>query len=403
MRAFSGWLEKKTGEKVELMADKDVADIAAEDATHEEKKPEHVQFTEETKLWSPEHQRGRSPPPVDSSLKLSLITKSKSRSTSRTPSECETDEGYLSSSSPTKRKNLSRLLTPLAQTPDSAVSPGTSKAKALFRARVAANIDITTLDNNPDSLPPQYFFSPASAHLIQVPKKITENGNQSPDKPLLSIVIPHVPQTTEPRKRSAPRRLSLSDKPVKKSQSQSHSLPSSPFILVSSIPPGGDEEVLVETPTSILSSLEPALIPVSLRRGLEHDSDDDDAYLSDPGTSMPDSAYTPISLPSPVEAKVYPAIQRGREVPFPVKSIRRGRQVPFPLKPVLSRPLSIVPNVSEADPKEIKETMAARLALLRSRYHDIKLASPTEQNAIKTSLMSPTLKERPAFSFFVTS
>ncbi|KAJ7587075.1 hypothetical protein C8J56DRAFT_1083280 [Mycena floridula] len=107
-------------------------------------------------------------------------------------------------------------------------------------------------------------------------------------------------------------------------------------------------------------------------------------------SAMPLSAYTHFS---PVPRKIYPAIRRGRLAPFPISSIRRGKQVPFPVKPIRTESIGETRAVGE-------ETRAKRLELLRKRYHDIKLASPMLQSALKSALMSPELARPPGLSWF---
>ncbi|KAJ7591628.1 hypothetical protein C8J56DRAFT_568688 [Mycena floridula] len=372
-------------------------------------------------------------------------TSSKSTPVSPVRSGYDTDDDYISSTSTTsskpRRKRFRKRKEPEPSVPDlpqteiasrsqpelardlpslsptsPAKSPGlTTRAKALFRSRatkgsIESSVSAPTMEAD-QSTTTTGELTPTTSDPAPQSGQVTPTA-----KPALSIVIPYIPQTEpKPRERAkrryVPRPLSLwTSNPRGHSKAindgRPHSLPPSPFVLTQQGHP-------ISSPLDILSTVN-SRSKVVLGRVMTDDeedegeeeegefyygSDDDDAYLSDPGTSMPFSslesamplsAYTPFS---PVPRKIYPAIQRGRQAPFPISSIRRGKQVPFPVKPIRTESIGETRAVGE-------ETRAKRLELLRKRYHDIKLASPMLQSALKSALMSPELARPPGLSWF---
>ena len=304
------------------------------------------------------------------------------------------------------------------QLPSSPVFKRSNKAKTRFQAKVRSPIDcpprtITDWRSYYDSLTPT---SASAVHYLPTPPTLTSTPTtattkvgspyprkESVQKPRLSVIIPDLgftPAKTKERtfarkRRAVPRPLSLWDisnaRGVGK-RPHATSLPSSPFILVKEVKQSAEHEhLIVQTPCDILSAVEFDLqatlqsatqnVPVSVRkvRGYKdqwryyredtdedeedcYEEDEDEDYMSEPGTSMPDSAYSPIDLSPYISNKIHPTIQR-------------GRQNPFPMQPVCKPLVLQTPN-----------TRAARVDLLRQRYHDIKIASPFAQEANKDTL-----------------
>lgn len=309
--------------------------------------------------------------------------------------------------------SLCSPISPLSSSSESAVDASSlkrsNKAKTLFQTKVKS----PSIDCPPRTMIDwrSYYNSltPTSASASHTPPTLTPtpttattrvgtpcSPKSSTEKPRLSVIIPSDEEPSKKKektfarkRRAVPRPLSLWDiSNARGNKPHATSLPGSPFILFKEVEK--NDPFIVETPCDILSAVEFDLqaalqsvtqsIPVSVRkvRGYEDqwkyyredtdededdDLDDDDDYMSDPGTSIPDSAYSPIELSPYVPKKVYPAVQRGRQNPFPVRPVFKSQDVPT--------------------------TREARVELLRKRYADIKAAAPVEREALKSALVSP--------------